>query len=282
MKERKRNRNIFNQRDEDMEHYGRYSGHIYRGQEQESQGIYNAGGQGQYNTGNRGYDNRVNYFPDNDDNRNYRDRDYDNSQYGTSGTAGYLGNRNYEQGYNNQGNYDNDYNDPYIKRGRGNMGYKSNFEKRYYDQHGQTDEDYNRYGGDTRNYGNANQGGFDRDWWDRTRDEVAAWFGDDDAERRRKMDKHAMGGFKGKGPKNYRRSEQRILEDVCDRLTYDDMLDATDMEVQVMGSEVVLTGFVQTRDQKRRAEYLVETVNGVENVENRLKIGQAETSVNIK
>jgi Predicted periplasmic or secreted lipoprotein len=277
MKERNRNknwdkhRNSFNQRDEDMENYGRYSGHIYRGQETESQGIYNAGGQ--YNTGNRGDYNRVNYFPDNDENRDYRDRDYENNQYGTSGTYGYRG----SQGDYNQG-YGNDYSDPYIKRGRGDS-YKANFDKRYYDQHGHTNEDYNRYGGDTRNYGNANQGGFDRDWWDRTKDEVAAWFGDDDAERRRRMDKRDMGGNKGKGPKNYRRSEQRILEDVCDRLTYDDMLDATDMEVQVMGTEVILSGFVVTREQKRRAEYLVESVNGVENVENRLKIGQPETNI---
>jgi hypothetical protein len=34
---------------------------------------------------------------------------------------------------------------------------------------------------------------------------------------------HSLGGFFGKGPKGYTRSGDRIREDVCDRLSYDDM-----------------------------------------------------------
>ena len=221
-----------------------------------SQGLYNDNFN-QYNTGNQNeYDNpndynRVNYFPDNDENRDYDERDYENNQYGTSGTYGYRSNQ-----------------------GQGQSGYKSDFEKHYYQQ-----KPRSRYGGDERNYGNANQAGFDRDWWDRTRDAVASWFGDDDAERRHKKDKRNM-GYRGKGPKNYHRSEQRIWEDICDRLTEDDMVDATDIDVQVQGTEVILTGNVSSREQKRRAEDIVESVSGVHNVENRIRVVQTQTAMN--
>lgn len=132
------------------------------------------------------------------------------------------------------------------------------------------------YGGDTRNYGNMNQGGYDRDWWDRTRDEVSSWFGNDDAERRRRMDRTNANTHRGKGPRDYHRSEDRIREDVCDRLTDDDMLDATDVHVQVQGDEVILSGTVRNREQKRRAEDLVESISGVRDVENRIRIARGE------
>lgn len=79
---------------------------------------------------------------------------------------------------------------------------------------------------------------------------------------------------RGKGPKGYQRSEGRIMEDVCDRLTDDHYVDASDIEVQVKGNDVVLTGTVSDRDQKRRAEDIVETVSGVQNVENRIRVGR--------
>lgn len=77
---------------------------------------------------------------------------------------------------------------------------------------------------------------------------------------------------RGKGPRGYQRSKERIMEDVCDRLTVDDRLDASDIEVNVENNEVVLTGTVTSRDAKRRAEDLAESIPGVQNVENRLKI----------
>src|SRR5687768_13716530 len=54
------------------------------------------------------------------------------------------------------------------------------------------------YGGDTRNYGNANQGGFDHDWWERARDKVSSWFGGG-----RDHDRREEGPHRGKGPKGY-------------------------------------------------------------------------------
>lgn len=120
---------------------------------------------------------------------------------------------------------------------------------------------------------NYDRQGGERDWWDRSRDEVSSWFGDDDAERRRRMDEQRSGAIhRGKGPKGYRRSEERIREDAYDRLTDDDRVDATNIQVQIEGDEVVLTGSVHSREEKRRAEDLVERVSGVRNVQNRLRV----------
>lgn len=107
----------------------------------------------------------------------------------------------------------------------------------------------------------------DRGWWDRLSDTVASWFGDEEAERRRQMERP----YEGRGPKGYRRSDDRIKEDVNDRLS-EGYLDATEIEVNVSSSEVVLTGTVNSRADKRRAEAIAEHVSGVTNVENRLRV----------
>jgi osmotically-inducible protein OsmY len=137
-------------------------------------------------------------------------------------------------------------------------------------------EPRNRYGGDTSNYGNANQGGIDRSWWDKTRDEVSSWFGDDDADRKQRQ--RTSGPHRGKGPKGYQRSDERIREDVSDRLTEDDYLDASNVEVSVSSGEVVLSGTVENREDKRRAEDLAERISGVQNVQNNIRVNRHESS----
>ncbi|WOS65816.1 BON domain-containing protein [Sinorhizobium fredii] len=80
------------------------------------------------------------------------------------------------------------------------------------------------------------------------------------------------GGFRGKGPRGYKRSDARIAEDVNDRLTEDPWLDASDIEVSLAGGEVTLAGFVATRHDKRRAEDCADTVSGVRHVQNNLRV----------
>jgi osmotically-inducible protein OsmY len=77
---------------------------------------------------------------------------------------------------------------------------------------------------------------------------------------------------KGKGPRSYQRSDNRILEQINERLCDNPYLDASDMEVAVENGVVFLTGTVSTRDEKRLAEEIAEEITGVENVENRLHI----------
>lgn len=115
--------------------------------------------------------------------------------------------------------------------------------------------------------GRAAGQGEERPFWDRARDEVATWFGDRRAEARRQ----AEGEHRGRGPRGYRRSDERIHDDVNDRLTDDPYLDASGVEVRVQGGEVTLNGRVRTREDKRRAEDIAEGVTGVTHVQNNLR-----------
>jgi osmotically-inducible protein OsmY len=83
------------------------------------------------------------------------------------------------------------------------------------------------------------------------------------------------GRHSGRGPKNYTRSDDRIREDVNDRLTEDPELDASEIEVKVSSCEVTLTGTVDTREAKRRAEDCAESVSGVKHVQNNLRVQAA-------
>jgi osmotically-inducible protein OsmY len=117
----------------------------------------------------------------------------------------------------------------------------------------------------------------DRSWWDKAGDEVLSWLGDDYAERRRRND----ATHRGKGPKNYKRSDERIREDINDRLTDEWNIDASDIEVTVTDGEVILAGFVADRFQKRRAADIAEDVLGVANVENRIKVNSTASWVDM-
>jgi hypothetical protein len=79
------------------------------------------------------------------------------------------------------------------------------------------------------------------------------------------------GGFAGKGPRGYARSDDRMREDVCERLSQDDEVDASDVTVTVVKGEVTLEGTVPDRHSKRRAEDIAESVAGVTDVHNRLR-----------
>jgi osmotically-inducible protein OsmY len=107
----------------------------------------------------------------------------------------------------------------------------------------------------------------ERGFWDRASDEVSSWFGDEEAERRRRMDQ-----FRGRGPKGYKRSDDRIREDISDRLTDDWRVDASDIEVSISDGEATLSGHVDSRDAKRRAEDIAESVAGVKHVQNNLRV----------
>jgi len=80
------------------------------------------------------------------------------------------------------------------------------------------------------------------------------------------------GAHRGRGPKGYRRSDQRIHEDVCERLTEDRFIDASNVEVVVKEGEVTLSGTVSSRGLKRRAEDLAEMASGVAHVQNNLRV----------
>jgi BON domain len=81
-----------------------------------------------------------------------------------------------------------------------------------------------------------------------------------------------VGRFYGRGPKGYRRSDERIREDISEELYRHPDIDASEIEVQVQNGEVTLNGKVEDRHQKRLAEDIVERSSGVTDVHNRLKV----------
>lgn len=84
--------------------------------------------------------------------------------------------------------------------------------------------------------------------------------------------RYGEGRFYGLGPRGYQRSDDRIRDDVNDRLTFDPDVDASDIRIEVHDGEVRLEGEVEERDQKRRAEDLAESVPGVRDVSNHIKV----------
>lgn len=179
-------------------------------------------------------------------------RDYGRESYYDRESSG-MGRREINPYGRESGSYDRDYSGPGARYGRRSLRSRGG----RYDY----EPERSRYG----------RGGYDeRGWWDRVSDEVASWFGDEEAERRRRHDE-AM-DYRGRGPKNYRRSDDRIKEDVNDCLTDHPQLDASDIDVNVSDCEVTLTGSVNSRSAKRLAEHIVESVSGVTDVQNNIRV----------
>jgi hypothetical protein len=130
------------------------------------------------------------------------------------------------------------------------------------------------YGHDPNRYGG---GSFNPDQYESQRDDRGVWANNDidysgrntgrtppqsfndrwqdtyrgQAERRSQSPSEATdlyrGQFRGRGPKGYRRSDDRIREDVCERLTRDDRVDASNIEVTVKDGAVTLSGTTHSR-----------------------------------
>ena len=203
--------------------------------------------------------------------RGYRSRFFTGDQhYGSS-----SGRRDFGESFRSR--YDRDWSEtPTSERGRsyGSAGFGDSRERESERGYGGTfrPPDYGRDFETTtqRTYREGSSLG-KRDFLDRATDEVQSWFGDEGAERRRQFDKMRKGDFRGRGPKGYRRSDERIREDINDRLTEHAHLDASDIEVSVKDCEVTLTGKVFDRTDKRLAEDVAEDVPGVKNVQNNLR-----------
>ncbi|QRN94377.1 BON domain-containing protein [Archangium violaceum] len=183
------------------------------------------------------------------------------------GSQGYWGSsrksedygRDYDQdrGYNLQGNYNpGNYNPPgfYNSQGHSGGGY-SERDLGY-------DRGYGTYVARDRNEGLYGR----RDYRDFNERGPLERLGDRFREGLRKL---------GKGPKAYTRSDDRIREDIYDRLMHG-WVNAEHVEVQVKNGEVTLTGLVEERRDKRTIEDIIDDVLGVKDVHNQLKVGSPE------
>lgn len=84
--------------------------------------------------------------------------------------------------------------------------------------------------------------------------------------------------FTGFGPKNYKRSDDRIYEEVCDKLMRHRDIDASTIGVKVENGVVFLSGKVTARKTKKMAEQVIEDLPGVQDVRNELSVIKAESS----
>ncbi|RZA08881.1 MAG: BON domain-containing protein [Proteobacteria bacterium] len=81
-------------------------------------------------------------------------------------------------------------------------------------------------------------------------------------------------GFFGVGPKNYKRADDRILEDANEALFHDPHLDASEIELSVQDGVIELRGTVSDRWSKWRAEDALDSITGVHDVQNKLTIAK--------
>lgn len=86
------------------------------------------------------------------------------------------------------------------------------------------------------------------------------------------MERENDRGHIGKGPKGYRRSDERIRDEACGALFHSSSVDASDVDVTVEKGHVTLSGTVNSRFEKREAEDSIEHLSGVVDVHNHLRL----------
>lgn len=126
------------------------------------------------------------------------------------------------------------------------------------------DWDQPGYGGERQGYQWERQGGYDPQRQERAGQ--PSW---------RSAGQYGDGSYRGRGPKGYQRSDERIREDVCEALTWHPWIDASEIDVSVHNGQVSLQGTVETRQMKRMAEECVETIFGVIDVENHIRLARS-------
>ena len=187
-----------------------------------------------------------------------------------SGQRGFTESERYGQhrGYTEEGSYD-----PQRNQFRG--GYSGEGFRRYGESYGRGPEGFDRETGTYSGYGRGTYGfGQSFGYSEPGRFFEPGRFGETFSTPGRTT----RGRFTGRGPKGYTRSDERIREDVSDRLEQHGEIDATDIEVRVTNGEVTLEGTVEDRWMKRMAEDLVEDCPGVKQVNNRIRIQGNGTS----
>lgn len=214
---------------------GDYGGRSsWSGQERYGQSGY---GQGNYGQRTRGYESR-----------GYESQPGGESGYGydRQPSGGYGGQRDYgaSRRYGSEGqgrNYDSGWNEPYGER----QPYRGEFGGQGYGSQGYGAQGYQGYAGQSRGMGYAGPG-----------------YG---------YGSQQQGLHRGKGPKGYQRSDERIKEMLCERLREDPEIDPGDVTISVQGGKITLEGTVDSRQTKNAIEEVAEQC-GAGDVQNNLRV----------
>lgn len=121
-----------------------------------------------------------------------------------------------------------------------------------------------------RSYGGFGGGGLETPTWGEVNRPGGQYAGMDETGPNRTF--QGEPDHRGRGPRNWTRSDERIADDVHQRLTDDPHVDASDVDVKVENGEVTLSGLVDDRRAKRRAEDCAESVSGVRHCQNNLRV----------
>jgi hypothetical protein len=214
----------------------------------------------------------------------HRDRDRDDRNQGQYSQGGQYGQGSQQHG--GQAAWDRSYTQGGYGQGGVGPGGQYSTPDRYGSSSGYGQSGYgvqSGYGGQSSygqgygpGYGQSDRGGMgsqdyrSRDYLDRDRDHGR--MGDDNDKGLLQRAGEWIERKIGKAPKGYSRSDERIREDVCDRLMQRWEVDASDVDVQVKDGEVILSGIVGERRAKRVIEDIAEDVLGVKDVTNHIKV----------
>jgi osmotically-inducible protein OsmY len=147
-----------------------------------------------------------------------------------------------------------------------------------YGRTGSSSADASRYGGGTNygssNYGSSNYGLGSSSNSGTSWSNQSGTYGDNSGS----YGSASRGQFAGKGPKGWRRSDDRVKEDICEYLERNAMIDASDVDITVAEGVVTLTGTVPDRQMKRMCEDEIENMPGVKDVNNQLRVNRESSS----
>jgi len=77
-----------------------------------------------------------------------------------------------------------------------------------------------------------------------------------------------------RGPKGYQRSDERLKEDISERLMQAGHIDSSDVSITVASGAVTLEGTVPDRYMKHNIEDLVDACPGVQDIDNRIRVNR--------
>ncbi|HEY0932077.1 MAG TPA: BON domain-containing protein [Gemmatimonas sp.] len=172
-----------------------------------------------------------------------------------------------------------------------NRGQNGPYNGQYADRsNGYGDTRSDNYGGGGYNGGaNADRGrnGYSARQQENDHRTDAPYYGSEfiqDMERGRSDSRYAQRGdgfdsqsnFSGRGPKGWKRSDERIQEELNEQLERHSAIDASEIEVKVQSGEVTLSGTTSDRRMKRMAEDIAENVAGVREVQNQIRLQRAD------
>jgi hypothetical protein len=79
-----------------------------------------------------------------------------------------------------------------------------------------------------------------------------------------------------RGPKGWQRTDDRLKDDICERLYHTLHIDSSEVTVEVKDGKVMLDGTVPQRGMKHALEDLIDSLPGVHDIDNRVRVSRHE------